>query len=509
MRSNAAQRADDGLLQLQGATLDGRFEVVSRLAFGSFAEIYRARNLAPREDEPEAVVVKALNVMLWGLPEPELERTLLENIELEARALMSLRHEHIVRLYAFGTARDRAGRSTPYLVLEHVPGGSLTPLCRAQPLPFDRALDLVRQICAALAYAHAQGVLHRDVKPDNILLSEDLNLAKLTDFGTARLLAREHALVTLVGTETYAAPEHFSRHLDGGKLTAAADVYGLAKTVYYMLCGSHPYAFKQRQITFLPDGVSAQPWAEAVLRVLSRATREHPADRQQTALEFYDELSAATEQTLHTAKPSPAATHAPERKGARIVVEFIPPAERGRRASAEGYWRRAAGDVKRAASVAVRDFKLDWTALLPRLARGFLVPSPGRRFKQYWRMGPRGLRARIAAVTLLALVLLVVPPFLLRWQHAFTSSKAQGQEEAGRGAEDGATATTDINLRSAPNPGAQRVGLVERGSLVRILSVSGDQKWCEIEIVQHGRDKKVQSSPERGWVRRKFLREAR
>src|SRR5215210_157632 len=112
MRSNAAQIAEEEekLLNLGGLILNERFAILRRIARGSYAEIYLARNLAPRPDEPETVIVKALNFSLQGDPDPDLERTLIENIELEAQTMQRFKHDHIVRLYACGAALDQNGR---------------------------------------------------------------------------------------------------------------------------------------------------------------------------------------------------------------------------------------------------------------------------------------------------------------------------------------------------------------------------------------------------------------
>src|SRR5215210_137542 len=143
MKSSAAHiaEANEGLLNLQGLRLDARFEVERRLTCGSYSEIHLARNLSPQRDEPETLIVKALNLWLQGEMDADLARTLIENIALEAQTMKNFRHENIVRLFAYGRAIDQIGRQFYYLVLEYVHGGSLAQFCRAHPLTFEQTFD--------------------------------------------------------------------------------------------------------------------------------------------------------------------------------------------------------------------------------------------------------------------------------------------------------------------------------------------------------------------------------
>src|SRR5437588_9018958 len=173
-------------------------------------------------------------------------------------------------------------------------------LCRRAPLKLDRALQYLQQICAGLAHAHVCGVIHRDIKPQNLLLTSDHETVKIADFGVAKLEAADGA-ITRVGTNIYAAPEHnplvetaalgtgsLSSHL---QLTPSADIYSLAKTAYTLICGVAPRAFAHHPITELPAPMSFQPWAGSLLRVLERATQTRPADRYQTVQDFWDDLN--------------------------------------------------------------------------------------------------------------------------------------------------------------------------------------------------------------------------
>jgi serine/threonine protein kinase len=143
-------------------------------------------------------------------------------------------------------------------------------------------------------------------------------------FGTARRLDTASS-ITKVGTDTYAAPEHYPLYdITKGELTPAADVYGLAKTVYYMLCGSSPSAFRQRPISALPSPIMNQLWAGWVLQVLRRATSSSPAERPQSVREFFEELAAASELTVHTSHRRDHESSKYMRDPSRIIIAVTP-----------------------------------------------------------------------------------------------------------------------------------------------------------------------------------------
>src|SRR5262249_28358989 len=179
------------------------------------------------------VVIKALNNSLQGTPDPDLERTLVENFQNEAIALDTVRHPHVILRTGHGTAADLRGVPFHYLALEYMPGGDLLELCRHRPskaLPLDESLFYFYQACEALSYAHSRGIIHRDLKPNNFLLSADKRTLKIADFGVAKITTGETVEITRVGADVYAPPEHNPNedtdHLQ--QLTAAADVYSLA-----------------------------------------------------------------------------------------------------------------------------------------------------------------------------------------------------------------------------------------------------------------------------------------
>src|ERR671916_3021095 len=292
-------------LKLQQCRLDGRYDVLDCLGRGSYSEVYVARDAAAVEGAPRLVVIKALNTHLQGMPDPELERTLVENFRNEAVALDRVRHPNIISRLGHGTAIDLQGRTFHYLVLEYLPGGDLQAFVRNHPLPLEGALFYLEQVCAGLEHAHNHDVIHRDIKPQNLLLTADQHTIKIADFGVAKIEAAEGA-ITRVGTDVYAAPEHHPLAVTGPldtaslsrprpvQLTPAADVYSLAKTTYMVLTGEAPRRFSQKPITQLPQEFAAEGWSQYVLRVLERATQINPLRRHQTVEEFWRELRDAT-----------------------------------------------------------------------------------------------------------------------------------------------------------------------------------------------------------------------
>ena len=249
-------------LKLQQSRLDGRYDIVECLGRGSYAEIYVANDNAAHDGAPRTIVIKALNIFLQDEPDAELAHTLVANFQNEAVALDRVRHPNVINRLGHGTAIDLEGTTFHYIVLEYLPGGDMAALTRNRPLPMERAVRYLEQVCSGLAHAHKCGVIHRDIKPQNLLLTADKQIVKIADFGVARLDATE-GVITRVGTNIYSAPEHNplvqTSQLDTARLngphdylTPAADIYSLAKTTYALLAGESPRKFAQHTVTELP-----------------------------------------------------------------------------------------------------------------------------------------------------------------------------------------------------------------------------------------------------------------
>ena len=306
-------------LRLENSIVDDRYQVDRCLSHGSYAEIFIARDLTQAGQQ---IIIKALNAFLQGTPEPDLERTLIQNFQNEAIALDKVCHPNIIRRLGHGTASDLEQTPFHYLVLEYMPGGDLLSLCRNHPLGLEESLSHFEQVSAALAYAHSRQVIHRDVKPNNLLLSGDRRVVKIADFGVARIAASQSDEITRVGTNLYAPPEH---HPDSQtselrqSLTPSADVYSLAKTIFTAMTGLSPRQFIREPISSLPDELTRQPWGTGLLAILNKATSTEVESRYQSVGEFWDAFSglAATVRQAGAVGDDPEVTVVRSREGGR------------------------------------------------------------------------------------------------------------------------------------------------------------------------------------------------
>src|SRR5213592_1630562 len=137
-------------LKLLQCRLDGRYDIEECLSRGSYAEIYVARDRAATDERFRKVVIKALNVLLQGYQDPDLERTLIQNFQNEAIALDRVRHTNIISRLGHGTAIDLSGTAFHYIVLEYLSGGDMSALARQHPLTMDKALFYLEQVCSGL-----------------------------------------------------------------------------------------------------------------------------------------------------------------------------------------------------------------------------------------------------------------------------------------------------------------------------------------------------------------------
>jgi hypothetical protein len=250
----------------RGGVLQDRYEIAEEIGRGGFSVVYRARDRRLGAD----VAIKLL------VPPPAAARLARERLRREVQAVRQLSHPNIVAVY---DVADDGPWS--FVVMEYVPGPDLAVRVRERgPLDAAAATRLGGEIAAALEAAHRRGVLHRDVKPQNILLAPD-GRARLTDFGSAKLAGQETVTQTggLVGTMDYAAPEL----LAGGRGDARADVYALGVTLYYALTGGLPPRAGARGAGTPADGrrprerrADTPVWLD---QVVWRATLPDPADR--------------------------------------------------------------------------------------------------------------------------------------------------------------------------------------------------------------------------------------
>jgi eukaryotic-like serine/threonine-protein kinase len=200
----------------QGQIL-GKYKILSPLGSGGFGTVYLARDTWI--DKQVAIKVPHRQNLDFG------------DLLREPRLLASVSHPNIV---AITTAEKQDG--VFFIVMEYVAGETLeTIVLREGALDLTRALDYACQICNAVDHAHRQGVLHRDLRPANVLVSEN-SVAKVADFGTSRFLEIAAHGTTVIGSPPYMAPEQFH-----GKAVFASDIYSLGVTMYQMLTGDLPY----------------------------------------------------------------------------------------------------------------------------------------------------------------------------------------------------------------------------------------------------------------------------
>jgi eukaryotic-like serine/threonine-protein kinase len=211
-------------MDLRGRILDGRYQLGSVLGVGGMARVYLAEDRVLQRQ----VAVKVLS------PPYDQDPLFVERFRREARTAAGLSHPNIVAVFDSGSDGEQH-----YLVMEYVAGQSLAELLAHQGrLVPRRAGELASQVCAALAAAHTQGVVHRDVKPGNVLVGGD-GLVKVTDFGIAKA-ATSHTLTgsgMVLGTAAYLSPEQAR----GGPVDARSDLYGLGCVLYELLTGTPPF----------------------------------------------------------------------------------------------------------------------------------------------------------------------------------------------------------------------------------------------------------------------------
>jgi tRNA A-37 threonylcarbamoyl transferase component Bud32 len=217
-----------------GTTLGGRYRLDARIGHGGMSTVYRAFDTVLERQ----VAIKLMHREIAS------DSDQLERFRREARAVAQLNHPHIVTVIDAGEwdaheSADGIEAGTPYIVLEHVDGETLKELIRRDaPLEVPTVLAYAIEIARALGAAHAQEIVHRDVKPQNVLLSGEGG-AKITDFGIARTLSEEGLTVDgrVLGTTDYVSPEQAL----GQGVTGQSDVYSLGIVMYEMLTGEVPF----------------------------------------------------------------------------------------------------------------------------------------------------------------------------------------------------------------------------------------------------------------------------
>ena len=274
----------------------GNYEIVGVLGEGGNGIVYHAR----QPDVERDVAIKSLSRTVFSAP------TTRERFEAELRILGKLRHNNIVQIHD----ADVHGE-VPYLVMEYVSGGTLSRLIHEQGVPFRRAAELMIEVAGAVHQAHQQGVLHRDLKPGNILLTAN-GQPKVADFGIALDLDQPDRLTQTgarMGTAVYMAPERLS---DSKHSTAACDIYSLGVVLHELLTGVLPFEGNSLEATLLQivsrEPLPLQTWSPRLPADLDticrKCLKKEPDRRYQTAAELADDLQRFLDDRPVSAKPA-------------------------------------------------------------------------------------------------------------------------------------------------------------------------------------------------------------
>jgi len=265
-----------------GEIIGGRYEIIELLGSGGMANVYRAHDPHLGRD----VAIKVLADRYTADP------AFVERFRREASAAAQLNHPNIVQVFDRGETDG-----TYFIVMEYLTGPDLKSLIRTRgALPPLEAIDYAQQILAALAAAHRRDVIHRDIKPQNVMLASD-GLLKVTDFGIARAGAESEMTEagSVIGTAQYLSPEQ----AHGGELTSASDCYSAGIVLYEMLTGRVPFdgerpvvvAMKQINEPPVPPSTYEPDIPPALEAVVMTALAKRPSERYRSAEEFSAALS--------------------------------------------------------------------------------------------------------------------------------------------------------------------------------------------------------------------------
>ena len=347
-----------------GTVVDGRYQVLSRLARGGMASVYEA--VDTRLDR-----VVALKIMHAALAE---DPDFVARFRREARAAAQLSHPNVVAVFDQGEADG-----LPYLTMEFVPGRTLRDVLREYgSLTPEQALTILDPVLEALAAAHDAGFVHRDVKPENVLISDD-GRVKVTDFGLARAVTNVTAATQgmLIGTVAYLSPEHVER----GDADARSDVYGAGICLFEMVTGQVPYG-GENPLSVAYQHVNADVPPPSSLRpsippdvdaLVATATRRDPAARYPDCRAFLADVRrvrATLPKPSRSRRPRPTPSSSPKTSPWLPPLALcLPPLLRGRAALPR---RRVARTPTDRAAGAVGSSR-SWCCCLPSPARQALA----------------------------------------------------------------------------------------------------------------------------------------
>src|SRR5919201_1855410 len=307
---------------------DGRYRIMRKLGTGGMANVY----LAEDQELGRRVAIKILNDRHAG------DEQFVERFRREAKNAASLSHPNIVSIYDRGEAEG-----TYYIAMEYLDGRSLKELILSRgPAPVNVAIDYTRQILAALRFAHRHGIVHRDIKPHNVLVDAEGRL-KVTDFGIARAGASQMTEAgSIIGTAQYLSPEQAK----GARVDQTSDLYSVGVVLYELLTGVVPFTgdtpveIAMKHLSAMPEPPSSHRGEipRELDKIVMRALAKDPHERYQTAEEMEADLasvarggsvSPATEEaaTAIISRPPPTPPPAPTAvTQPREPVTYTPPA---------------------------------------------------------------------------------------------------------------------------------------------------------------------------------------
>lgn len=274
---------------IPGTEIDGRYRLKERLGSGSMGVVLLA----------EDIWLGRLAAIKFVDPSMATDAAASRRFNEEARALAQIRHEHVVQVYTFGKHRG-----TPYFAMEYIAGVALDSIIedhakRGATVELPRALEIVRAIGRGLTAVHDRRLVHRDVKPGNVVIEVETNRPVLVDFGLARTNAGTNPRkTTTAGTPHYIAPEQ-AMDTDGTKTTAASDLYAFAASAFELFTG-RPLFDGNDIFTIIrahlheapPDISSVRPELAPFDRAFARALAKDPAERHESCAAFLSELDA-------------------------------------------------------------------------------------------------------------------------------------------------------------------------------------------------------------------------
>jgi len=298
------------------ALLNQRYKVISQIGSGGMALVFKAQDLSLGR----IVAIKVLRERYTG------DGQFLDRFLHEARAAANLAHPNIVTVHDFG---EDSGRY--YMVMEYIEGENLKAIIRnGAPFSVDRALDFTTQICAGVGYAHRAGLVHCDIKPQNVLVTPE-GKVKVTDFGIAR------ALISIKPNEqndvVWGSPQYFSPEQAAGEApTPASDVYAIGIIMYEMLTGRLPFQAENPQALAMmhlrdePPPLSLYNPAvpEAIERIVRKVLAKEPSARYRTADQMGHILLSYKEQGSELTAGRPAVSKSEVERGATPTGPTVP-----------------------------------------------------------------------------------------------------------------------------------------------------------------------------------------